>query len=142
MHEVGLISDALQLAFEAAARVGSRRIERLNFILSPAGHVTEDGVRSLVSALGRGTPADGADVTIEWREARWQCWSCATRFRSANDATCPRCGESALSADDEPALYLGSIDVPENQDGDRSFDRRTEGGGGDVPGATSPAHPD
>jgi hydrogenase nickel incorporation protein HypA/HybF len=117
VHEVGLVADALRVAVDAAASVGARRIERLTFALSPAGHATEDGVVALVTALGRGTPAEGAEIAIEWREAHWRCWSCGEMFWSAKDARCPRCAEPALSLDDEPELYLRSIDVPDGAAG-------------------------
>jgi hydrogenase nickel incorporation protein HypA/HybF len=120
VHEVGLVADALRVAVDTAASVGARRIERLTFALSPAGHATEDGVLALVTALGRGTPAEGAEIAIVWREARWRCWSCGEVFWSAKDGRCPRCAEPALSLDDEPELYLRSIDVSDDGTRDRA----------------------
>ena len=54
MHEVGLVSNALQLALSAATAAGARRIDRLTFAVVVGGHVTEDAVSTLFVGLSQG----------------------------------------------------------------------------------------
>jgi Zn finger protein HypA/HybF involved in hydrogenase expression len=65
MHEVGLVSAAIDLAIETASQAGAHHVERLTFALRPGGHVSREAVRMLVEALGRGTPVEGAAVEFE-----------------------------------------------------------------------------
>ena len=65
VHELSLVSSAIAQAVDAARRAGASRIRQLTFSLPSDGHVTEDAVRLLVEALGRGTAAQDAAVSFE-----------------------------------------------------------------------------
>ena len=65
MHEVALVSAAIDLAIEAAFQAGASQVERVTFALRPGGHVSCEAIRMLVEALGRGTPVEGAAVEFE-----------------------------------------------------------------------------
>jgi Zn finger protein HypA/HybF involved in hydrogenase expression len=123
------VSDALQIAIATATSAGARQIERLTFRLCRGGHVTEDGLTTLVAALSVGTPAEGAEIAIIWREIDWACVSCGHAFPAGGDPTCPRCGEIALATDRAPELSLWSIDIPTDEPlDDRLRDSSTRAG--------------
>lgn len=65
MHEVGLVSAAIDLAIETMLQAGANQVERLTFALRPGGHVSCEAIQTLVEALGRGTPVEGAAVEFE-----------------------------------------------------------------------------
>jgi Zn finger protein HypA/HybF involved in hydrogenase expression len=65
MHEVALVSAAVEQAIDVARRAGALRIERLTIALRPEGHIAPDVVEALVEMLGRGTLAEGAVVVFE-----------------------------------------------------------------------------
>lgn len=64
MHEVGLVSAALEHAIEVARQAGATRVERLRFAIAPDGHVTPEAVQTLVAVLARGTLVEGAAVDV------------------------------------------------------------------------------
>jgi hydrogenase nickel incorporation protein HypA/HybF len=112
MHEVGLISDAIQQAVISAERAGARQIERLTFAVAPGGHVTPEIVQTLFGALSSGTIAEGASLDFEPRSLRLVCFSCATTYDApAVDACCPECGAAGMLDADVPELSLVSIDI-------------------------------
>lgn len=112
MHEVGLMSDALRRASAVAAQAGAHRIQRLTFAITPGSHVTPEIVETLFTVLSAGTPAEGAEVTIECQPARLTCLHCATGFEAETvDALCPTCGGPAMANAEEHDLVLVSIDV-------------------------------
>lgn len=65
MHEVGLVSAALDHAIQIARQAGATRVERLTFAIAPDGHVTREAVATLVEVLARGTLIEGAAVDVE-----------------------------------------------------------------------------
>ena len=65
MHEVGLVSAALEHALEVARRAGATHVDRLTFAIAPDGHVTREAVQTLVAVLARGTLIEGAAVEVE-----------------------------------------------------------------------------
>jgi Zn finger protein HypA/HybF involved in hydrogenase expression len=62
MHEVSLVSAAIDQAIAAAQRAGASHVERLTFSLAADGHVTRESVETLVAALSGGTLVAGAAV--------------------------------------------------------------------------------
>ena len=65
MHEVSLVSAAIDAAVAAARRAGANHVQRLTFSLAPTGHVTREAVETLVAALAGGTLVEGAAVDFE-----------------------------------------------------------------------------
>lgn len=110
MHEVGLVSDALQRAVATAEKADATRIERLTFAIAGGGHVTPEVVETLCAALSAGTLADGAQVECQPLAIGYACLACGTVFH-ATDGTCPTCGSAGIADDDAPELELVSIDV-------------------------------
>jgi Zn finger protein HypA/HybF involved in hydrogenase expression len=69
VHEVALVSAAIQQAIDAAERAGAVRVQRMTFALGAGGHVSRDAVETLVAVLAEGTPVEGARVAFEAGEA-------------------------------------------------------------------------
>jgi Zn finger protein HypA/HybF involved in hydrogenase expression len=65
VHELSLVSAAIAQAVEVAQGAGASHIQRLTFALPVDDHITEESVRTLVEALGKNTPVDGAAVAFE-----------------------------------------------------------------------------
>jgi Zn finger protein HypA/HybF involved in hydrogenase expression len=61
-----LVAEALEVAISAAREAGAERIQRLTFVLPTGGHVTAESVETLVEIMSRGTPAEGAQVSMEF----------------------------------------------------------------------------
>jgi len=112
VHEVGLMTSALNQAIVAANDAGARRIERLTFRYSPAGHVTPEVIQTLFVAMSSGTIAEGAHLVVEPQAQSAHCLRCEQTFPVAGPAdSCPICHGPGIALNNVPELMLESIDV-------------------------------
>lgn len=112
MHEVGLMTDALNRAIAAAESAGARRIECLTFTYDPTGHVTPEIVETLFLAMSAGTLAQGARLVVEPTEVTLRCIECGQDFRATGSNTaCPTCERAGIPVGEVPELLLESIDI-------------------------------
>ena len=65
LHELGLVSAAIDQAVNVANRAGATRVTGLSFAIVSGGHITPDAIETLVAALGQGTLIEGAQVTVK-----------------------------------------------------------------------------
>jgi len=116
VHEVGLVTEALNQAIDVAVKTGALRIERLNFAVADDGHVTPEAVVTLCAMLSRDTIAAGADISVRVRDATFYCRRCAAKYPGGeNGPTCPRCGAVGSADGNEPELVLESVDVVDGE---------------------------
>ncbi len=112
MHEVGLMTDALNRAIAAAEEAGAHRIDGLTFTYDPTGHVTPEIVETLFLAMSNGTLAQGARLVVEPQPVTLHCLACSEDFLTTDsDAACPTCGRVGMPVSDVPELVLESIDI-------------------------------
>lgn len=114
MHEVGLLSAAIEDAVTTARRSGAVQITRLTFAIPSGGHVTPEAVATLVPALSAGTIAEGAEIAVENIAIRYLCLGCGAVYESdAHDPPCPVCGHHGLADEEAPEVTLVAFDVAE-----------------------------
>jgi hydrogenase nickel incorporation protein HypA/HybF len=117
MHEVGLVTAALEQAERAARQAGAVRIERVTFAIVAGGHVTREAVEMIFAALSRGTLAEGAAVVVVEQAASWACVGCARSFvvskadGGSTPVACPSCGAPGIPDTRLPELSFLSMDV-------------------------------
>ena len=112
MHEVGLMTDALNQAIVAANNAGATHIDGLTFRYSPTGHVTPEIIETLFLSMSSGTIAEGAQLIVEPQAQIAHCLRCDHDFPVTDrDDTCPVCHGPGLPTGDAPELILESIDV-------------------------------
>lgn len=93
-------------------QAGASRVTNVQLVLGTSGHFTEEAVCQYFQALTRGTPIEGASLTLSWLPATYQCLSCQKRIESTSAmATCPQCGDVALEIAHQDACYVRAIDV-------------------------------
>jgi Zn finger protein HypA/HybF involved in hydrogenase expression len=103
-----LVAAALEVAYGVARKAGATRIKRLTFALPSGGHVTAETLEALVQVMSRGTPAEGAAVSVELLPAERKCVLCGATGEATD---CSACGGPLLERGDVPELALASIDV-------------------------------
>jgi hydrogenase nickel incorporation protein HypA/HybF len=92
MHEVGIMTEALQMAENAALNSGARRILKLHVRVGVLSGVIEDALRFAFDAVSANTLAAGAGLEIETVPAAWWCGACQYEFTTLNAVNeCPRC---------------------------------------------------
>ena len=112
MHEVGLMSEALNRAIAMAGDAGASRIQRLTFKYAPTGHVTPEIVETLFQAMSGGTIAEGARLVVEPQESAFHCLFCDCDYAATDaSAVCPTCQRPGMPSDGVPELVLESIDI-------------------------------
>ena len=114
MHEVAAMQGMVRTVLECMRQAGSSRVTNVQLILEASGHFTAEAAHQHFEALTKGTPIEGASLTIQWLPAKFLCFSCLHRFESSEPATqvtCPVCGEVALEVEHKDVCYVSSIDV-------------------------------
>ena len=114
MHEVAAMQAAVATMLETARQVGALRVTSANLVLGASGHFSEEAARQHFHILTKNTVAEEASLTISWLPTTFRCFSCLHNFEScdqADMATCPMCGESALSIAHQDVCAIDSIDV-------------------------------
>jgi hydrogenase nickel incorporation protein HypA/HybF len=98
MHEIGLMSQAVQIALARAEQGGGQRVHRLTMRIGPLGGVAIDALRFAFEVVTHGTAADGAELHIEEVPVRCWCAACACEFQPDDYVfRCPSCQQ--ISAD-------------------------------------------
>ena len=114
MHEVAAMRGVVSSVLERMREEHGDEVSRVKLVLGVSGHLTEDAARQHFAVLAEGTPAEHAQLDIEWLPATYQCFDCLHRFTSIQppDAVlCPECGGLALEIAHSDACYATEIDV-------------------------------
>ncbi len=99
MHELGIMESAMSTVLAQARDHGARQVHRIVLRIGALAGVEPQALRFAFEIVSRGTPADGAELSVETVPARVHCADCAADFEVAGGFvfTCPRC--RALCAD-------------------------------------------
>jgi hydrogenase nickel incorporation protein HypA/HybF len=76
MHEVGLMSDALDIALAGAEKAGAERILGIKMRLGELSGVVPSALEFAFSSLSVGTIAEGASLQMEIIESGYKCGGC------------------------------------------------------------------
>ncbi len=88
MHEVAVMQGVVKTILQSLAQAGASRVTNVQLAIGKSGHFTEENVRQYFEVLIKGTPVEGASLTISWLPATLQCLSCKARLsRGNNDET-------------------------------------------------------
>lgn len=120
MHEVAAIQGIVHTALECMQAAGASRVTHVQMVIGTSRDFTADDVCRHFEVLTKGTPIEGASISIQWLPATYQCFSCLHRFESGESAeqmVCPRCGERALEIEHRDVCQVSSIDVSFDEEG-------------------------
>jgi hydrogenase nickel incorporation protein HypA/HybF len=113
MHEIGLMQEALDIAFAYAARHGAQRIERVTLRVGDAAGVDAESLSLGFDVATGGTIAEGARLEIEHVAVVCYCTRCDVEFRPTDTMlfACPRCQQVTINLRGGQTLELGSIEI-------------------------------
>lgn len=114
MHEVAAMRGVVSAVLARMREEHATEVSRVKLILGVSGHLTEDAARQHFAVLAEGTPAEHAELDIEWQPATYQCFECLHQFSSIEppDAVvCPMCGGLALEIAHSDECYAAEIDL-------------------------------
>jgi hydrogenase nickel incorporation protein HypA/HybF len=114
MHEVATLQGAIRTALECMQQSGASRVTEVQLAIGVSDHFSADAVYQYFAVLTKGTPVEGASLSIQWLPATYQCFSCLHRFESgepSEQVMCPRCGGLALAIEHQDVCRVSSIEV-------------------------------
>lgn len=99
MHELGIMTSAMDAVVHHARERGAQRVHRVVLRIGALSGVEPEALRFAFDVVTRDTLAAGSTLEIEAVPARAHCIVCAEDFVAESDFvfSCPRCG--GLSAD-------------------------------------------
>lgn len=112
MHEVGLMTQTLELAATLTREQGARAIHRLVMRVGAYSGVDADALRFAFEAASADTPAAGASLVIEEIPARCWCPRCQIEFEPPGPLfACPTCETIAMDMRQGDELELATLEV-------------------------------
>jgi len=118
MHEGAAIHGVVQTILAHMRQAGGSCVTDVQLVIGASGHFTEQAARLHFDVLTRGTPIEGANLSISWLPATFQCFSCLHIFKScepAEQVTCPRCKETALEIEYKDTCFVRAITVADSE---------------------------
>jgi hydrogenase nickel incorporation protein HypA/HybF len=112
VHEVGLMTQTLEMAEAIAREQGARNIHRLVLRVGAFSGVDGDALRFAFDAAAAGTLAASAILDIEAIAAVCWCETCQTEFQPPGPYfACPGCGAVSRELRHGNELELATLEV-------------------------------
>ena len=112
MHEVGLMQDALAIAFGRAAEEGAHRIHRLTMRIGPLSGVVPEALEFAFDVLAQGTMAEGAVFEVEHVPILCYCSPCRHEFEAKDlFCECPQCRYPSAEVRQGRELELAALEI-------------------------------
>ncbi len=119
MHELAVTQSLLKLVLEHAERAEARRITRINLVIGELSGVVDDCVQFYFDFVSKGTIAESAVLSFERVISRWRCRACGEEFVLQGEGwTCPACGTVGGEVIAGRELYVDSIEIEPQEDGE------------------------
>jgi hydrogenase nickel incorporation protein HypA/HybF len=112
MHELSIMESALNLALDHAQKAGSNRLCLIRLRIGALSGVVPEALQFAFEALTPGTPAEGAELAIDYVPARFWCGECSQEFESVDLlAECPACHQPSGELRAGREMELASLEV-------------------------------
>ena len=112
MHELAITQSLVDIALEKAGQIGARRIVRINLRIGRLTGYVPEAVEMNFRLITPGTPAEGADLDVQWVPVKCLCRSCGVEFSSPElDLTCPKCGQVSGQVAGGREMFIESMEV-------------------------------
>ncbi len=112
MHEVGLITETIDLATSLAKEQGAAKIHRLVLRVGAYSGVDAEALRLAFDAASPGTAAEHAQLVIDEVAARCWCAVCEAEFVPESPIfACPTCGNVSRELRQGGELELATLEV-------------------------------
>ena len=112
MHEIGLMKNALDLAFRKMEDLKATRVVKLNIRIGPLSGVLDEALAFAFEALSPETPAEGGHLDIEKIPIVCYCSMCGKDFKMKElDYRCPECKGLNIEIKQGTEFELTSIEV-------------------------------
>ncbi|NTU58039.1 MAG: hydrogenase maturation nickel metallochaperone HypA [Chlorobiaceae bacterium] len=112
MHEMSIAISVIDAVTEKARQEGCSRVTGIELVVGRLAGVEVESLKFCFSAAARNTPAEGAELLIEEREAAGRCEECGATFPIAGYyVKCPSCGQFRVRVESGEELSVRSITI-------------------------------
>ena len=113
MHEVGLMTSAIDAVLDQARIHGAKRVHRIVLRIGALAGVEPESLRFAFEVVTRDTLAADAELEVDGVPARAYCAACAEEFGVDGGAimACPRCGQFSGDLRQGRELELSRIEM-------------------------------
>ncbi len=93
MHELSLMTDAVSLVADDAARRSIMKVTRIHMRVGELSGALPHAMKEAFPIAAQGTVAEGAVLVIDEVKARVRCKKCGREFEPTKEGwSCPSCG--------------------------------------------------
>ena len=119
MHELPATQGVLQVALDAAAGAGARRVLAVDLVVGELTSMVDESVQFYFDLLSRDTAAAGARLRFRREPATAECARCGVRtpVRPPLSPVCAGCGARALHVSGGQDFFVESIEVADESTG-------------------------
>ena len=113
MHELGIMSSAMESVLQQAHARGAHRVHRIVLRIGELAGVEPESLRFAFDVVTRDTLAEGSTLEVDAVPARAYCTACAAEFPAGADYvfSCPTCGQYSGDLRQGRELELAQIEM-------------------------------
>ncbi len=112
MHEMSIAMSIVEAVADRARQEGCARVTGIELVVGRLSGVVAESLRFCFDAASRSTPVEGAELSIEERDAAGSCEECGARFPvESYHASCPSCGRFRVRILSGEELAVKSITI-------------------------------
>lgn len=112
MHEYSVVRNIIGAASAEAAKHKAKRISRIALVCGELSGYVSDSLSFYFDLLSKGTPAEGARLSIKFVKPRLKCPKCGKLFPyRSRDFKCPSCHLDGVLSDVGREFYIKDITV-------------------------------
>ncbi len=114
MHELGIMTNVLELALEYAQQNKVKKIRAINLTVGAISGIVPKFAQMFFNHISKGTIAENAKINIQKTPVRIVCRSCGveTEIETQNSSfSCIECGSEAIQLISGKEISIASIEV-------------------------------
>jgi hydrogenase nickel incorporation protein HypA/HybF len=112
LHELSIIEQTLEIAFDNARQQGASRIHCLQMRIGEMSGVVPEALQFAFDAATVGTMAEDAILEIETVPVVCFCASCQSEFHPADFfSECPQCGQLSIDLRQGKEIELSALEI-------------------------------
>lgn len=119
MHEASAIEAVIKIVSEEVAKRGTAeglpRVAKVKLVVGQTTGHMEESLKFYFESLGRGSPAEGAELEVRYVRPQLRCSSCDKLFeRKRFSFECPYCGGQGVMTKIGSEFYIDSIELADS----------------------------
>ena len=112
MHEYSLTRQIVKIVNRAAAEHGALRVTQVRLVLGENSGIIPESVQLYFDQIARGTPAEGAKLSLRMVPPEMRCPLCERNFiRPRFSFECPTCGTLGQPTDIGNEFYVEGVEL-------------------------------